>query len=187
MIRKAEKKDLEEIFTIIKYGKQKHQEERIIQWNDFYPTMEHISKDIEQNNMFVQINDVDDKIMGCICIAKESDGEYGLIPISDFYVLHRMSVHPDYYKKGVAKSLLNFSEKYALENNITTLIADTNIKNIMTNTLLSKQGFLRFDMKANVLKYLETQEKQKENEEWIEFGLTYNYYYKKLRGEENEL
>jgi len=79
-------------------------------WDDSYPTMEDIERDLAHNNLFVLEND--GKVIGAISInfINELDGEPEFSS-SKALEFGRVIVHPDYRGQGYAKLLLQNVEK----------------------------------------------------------------------------
>ena len=58
-----------------------------------------------------------------------------------YYVIHRLSVRKNSYKKGIAKDLINYVTLLTKEDGVHSIKVDTKKENIRMLTLLKKLGF----------------------------------------------
>ena len=63
-----------------------------------------------------------------------------LVEDSKVITIQTLAVHPDYLKKGVAKSMLNFAEEFALDKGCAALRLDVTVQNIPAIRLYEKLG-----------------------------------------------
>ena len=145
MIRIAKLIEIEEITTITRACANKMASEGIFQWNNFYPNKEAFQKDIERNELFVLL--AENTIIGCIVISSEKDSEYSevdwLTKDSNHYYIHRLAINPDFQKMGYAKKLMDFAEKLARKNKITSIRLDTFSKNSRNQKFYEARGYTR--------------------------------------------
>lgn len=127
MIRKATLKDIDRIISITKACASFMIDKGIYQWNEHYPNKAAFKNDVLRNELYVI--EEDKTIVGCVVVSSFMDEEY--IPVSwltesnrNIYI-HRLAIHPKYQGKGYAKKLMDFAEKFAKENNYTSVRLDT--------------------------------------------------------------
>jgi len=125
-IKKVNISKLEEVFQLIMDCRKAMESEGVFQWTDKYPTLEIFSNDIQKGNLY-GLNK-NGKIAGVININELQDPEYKLIKWKNsdvkIMVIHRLAVHPEYQKQGLAKKLMDFAEDFAIENNYTSIRLD---------------------------------------------------------------
>ena len=117
----------------------------IFQWNEKYPSKEAFKKDIEKNTLYVCKNK--SRITGCISLCADKDEEYENVEwiTEDFknLYLHRLAVHPEYQKKGVGRSLMDFAEEYAKLNGFKSVRLDTFSQNPRNNKFYKSRNYLQ--------------------------------------------
>ena len=125
-IKKVTITQKDEVFQLIMDCRKAMEEEGVFQWTDQYPTLKIISNDIQKGNLYRLTKN--GKIAGVININELQDPEYKLIKWKNsdvkIMVIHRLAVHPEYQKQGLAKRLMDFAENYAIENNYTSIRLD---------------------------------------------------------------
>lgn len=145
MIRKATLEDIDKIIKITKACARFMIEKDIYQWNEHYPNAAAFKNDVLRNELYV-IED-NKTLFGCVVISSFMDEEY--IPISwitknkrNIYI-HRLAIHPKYQGKGYAQKLMDFAEKYALENNYNSVRLDTFSQNKRNQKFYELRGYKR--------------------------------------------
>ena len=117
----------------------------IFQWNEKYPSKEAFKKDIEKNTLYVCKNK--SLITGCISLCGDKDEEYENVEwiTEDFknLYLHRLAVHPEYQKKGVGRSLMDFAEEYAKLNGFKSVRLDTFSQNPRNNKFYKSRNYVQ--------------------------------------------
>ncbi|PWI28885.1 hypothetical protein DI383_14420 [Flavobacteriaceae bacterium LYZ1037] len=130
-IEKGTLSDLNELFQIYLNGKNELEKKGIYQWTDNYPTRSIIENDLKNGVLFVLKNG--NEIIGAINISEEQEPEYETInwefDDSKVLVIHRLVVDPKYQGKGYARKFMDFAEKYANENNYTSIRLDAYSQN----------------------------------------------------------
>jgi ribosomal protein S18 acetylase RimI-like enzyme len=145
MIRKAVLSDLISVKKITEACTQALLEEGIFQWNKTYPSLEAFEKDIIQGALFVYLSDT--KIVGCIMFSEEKDPLYNTVDWLteeglNLYV-HRLAVHPNFQKKGIARTLMDFAEEFAKRNKMVSVRLDTFSKNERNIRFYEARGYTR--------------------------------------------
>ncbi len=152
MIKKATIDELEEIFELYKTCSEDLIERGIYMWDEDYPTVDLIEKEIKLDNMFL-IED-DDQIIAAFDLNDYLDDLWQPVNWQDenFLGLHLLAVHPDYQRQGYGLKVLKFSEDYASNKNYTSIHLDVLSKNkaalkLYRNNGYQKVGELNFDFK----------------------------------------
>jgi ribosomal protein S18 acetylase RimI-like enzyme len=98
----------------------------INQWDESYPSLSHIEKDIEQNRLHVLTED--SSLIGAIVMDTSQSPQYKNINwnynLNPILVVHRLAVHPLVQNKGLGKKLMLFAEKYAHDNDYRSIRLD---------------------------------------------------------------
>ena len=144
-IELAEITDLDRIMEITKACAIDLISKNIFQWNENYPSKEAFKKDIEKNTLYVFKNKF--QITGCISICEDKDEEYEDVEwiTKDFknLYLHRLAVHPEYQKKGIGRSLMDFAEEYAKLNGFKSVRLDTFSQNQRNNKFYKSRQYVQ--------------------------------------------
>jgi len=115
----------------------------IYQWNEHYPSAETFEKDIERDELFVL--EIGKKIIGTIVITSLVDDEYlpikWLTPNSNNLYIHRLSIHPNYQRKGYAQKLMDFAEDHAKNVGYKSIRLDTFSQNERNQKFYEKRGY----------------------------------------------
>ncbi|MCI6152365.1 MAG: GNAT family N-acetyltransferase [Fusobacterium perfoetens] len=144
-IRLALENDLKNIIKIINQAKVYMKNNNFNQWNDNYPNNETISKDIKLQESYVLIDD--EKIVGTFVLSFDGEINYKNIyegnwkTNNPYGVLHRVAIDDLYKGKGLAKLILDFSEKEALKKGIKNFRIDTHKENKSMRKFIEKNGF----------------------------------------------
>jgi ribosomal protein S18 acetylase RimI-like enzyme len=142
-IRQATLPDLPEIKSLTETCAVAMQEMGIFQWNEHYPSLERLEKDIDDKELYVLI--VGDQITGIIVLSNHMDEEY--IPIewltenSHNLYIHRLATHPSYWGQGYGQILMDFAEAYARENNYNSMRLDTFSQNKRNQKFYESRGY----------------------------------------------
>ena len=127
MIRAGSIFDVDSILDITKSCATHMIENGVYQWNEHYPDRESFVNDAKNNELYIYSENK--KIVACISLCDKMDDVY--LPVkwktkngNNLYI-HRLAVHPDFQKKGVGKSLMDFAEKYAREKKYISVRLDT--------------------------------------------------------------
>lgn len=130
-IEKGTLSDLNELFQIYLNGKNELEKNGIYQWSNNYPTRSIIESDLKKGVLFVLRNHK--KIIGAINISEEQEPEYETINWEfdnlKVLVIHRLVIDPKYQGKGYARKLMDFAEKFAKENNYSSIRLDAYTQN----------------------------------------------------------
>ena len=143
--RKANLSDLPVIWEILQQAILRRKADGSNQWQDGYPNPAIVQKDIEKEVGFVLT--LENEIAGYCVIMINDEPEYAKIEgkwltNDDFVVFHRVAISENYLGKGLAKSIFQFIEDVARENNIYSVKADTNFDNAAMLSLFDKAGYV---------------------------------------------
>ena len=154
MIELASIENLNEIMDIINLIKKEMREENNPQWGVFpqdypnldvdyidYPNRVFVEQDINSKELYVyKENNI---VKGIISICKETDEYQRIVNASNqpALVIHRLAIHKDYRKLGIAQKLISFAERKAHDEEIKLIKIDTEQSNDKMNKLLIKLGY----------------------------------------------
>ena len=135
MIRKAISQDIPRIKKITEACARHMIAQGIFQWNENYPDLAVLTKDVKEGSVYVV--EAQEKIIGCVMFSMVMDNFYKdiawLTPNAKQLYVHRLAVHPQEQGKGIARSLMDFGEQLARENECLSVRLDTFSKNPRNN------------------------------------------------------
>lgn len=114
-----------------------------------YPAREDAEKGIEDCCLFVATEN--EKIIGSIILRHEPEPAYLTatwqreLDYKNIFVIHTFVVSPEKLNNGIGKTLLEFAERYAKENNVKALRLDVYENNIPAIKLYEKCGYKYID------------------------------------------
>ena len=143
MIRKAKKKEIQEVLNITRACAKQMISEKIFQWNENYPSLDAFNNDLKRNELFVLISEK--TVIGCITITSKIDKEYlpikWLTPNKKNLYIHRLAIHPNFQGKGLARELMDFAENFATENDYSSIRLDTFSQNQRNQRFYELRGY----------------------------------------------
>ena len=142
--RKATLSEINPIWDILQQAIIRRKIDGSNQWQDGYPNLEVVQKDIEKEAGYVLTED--EKIIGYIAVLINDEPAYEKIEgewltNDDFVLFHRVAISENYLGKGLAKMMINHIEDFAVENNIKSIKADTNFDNDAMLNIFEKIGY----------------------------------------------
>ena len=142
--RKATLSEIDSIWEILKQAILRRKMDGSNQWQDGYPNLEVVKKDIEKEAGYVLTEN--ESIVGYIAVLINDEPEYAKIEgkwitNGDFVLYHRVAISESHLGKGLAKLMITHIEKFALENNIKSIKADTNFDNAAMLSIFDKMGY----------------------------------------------
>lgn len=142
--RTATHADIAPIWEILQNAIQRRKADGSNQWQDGYPNVAVIQNDVDAGAGFVLTEG--DKVVGYTAILINDEPEYAKIQGNwlsngDFVVFHRVAVSQNHLGKGLAKTIVDYIEAYALRNNIYSVKADTNHDNVAMLKTFEKMGY----------------------------------------------
>ncbi|PKP14291.1 MAG: GNAT family N-acetyltransferase [Bacteroidetes bacterium HGW-Bacteroidetes-3] len=147
VIKKALKTDLNTLYLITKSCAKHLMEQGIFQWNEMYPSKEILLNDIELRQIWKL--ETKSEIVGLIALTKMENPEYEpvkwLTKNQHNLYIHRLAVHPNFQGKGFAQKLMDFAEKFALENNYDSIRLDTFSKNKRNLKFYEQRNYIKLE------------------------------------------
>jgi GNAT superfamily N-acetyltransferase len=142
--RKAVIAESNTIWKLLQQAIIRRKEDGSEQWQDGYPNLEIIQKDIQKGHGFVLTQE--ETVVGYCAILINEEPEYAKIigewiSNEEFVVFHRLAISETFLGKGLAKTIIGFVEEFALKNNIFSVKADTNFDNFTMLHVFEKMGF----------------------------------------------
>jgi GNAT superfamily N-acetyltransferase len=148
MIKKLSTDHLSDAFSIIESVIAKMTNEQIFQWDEQYPTLQIIEKDIDEGQAFGFFHL--DELRGYIVLNDEYSPEYNSLEWNDkngtSLIVHRLSIKADCQGQGIAKQLMIFAEEYAKKNNYSSIKLDAFLLNKAALQLYEKLGYTKVGM-----------------------------------------
>ncbi|NFD42781.1 GNAT family N-acetyltransferase [Clostridium botulinum] len=142
-LRLAKEKDLNFIIEMITIVKKHMIENDNDQWDEEYPDMETLRRDIINEDLYTIIEE--NNCMAIIAINKDQAPEYKNVQwkLDDKspLVVHRLAVNPKFQGKGVAKTIMSFVDEKAKEQNCKSIRLDTYSKNKVAINLYKRLGY----------------------------------------------
>ncbi len=142
--RPAKYSEASQVWQILKDAIKRRKKDGSNQWQDGYPNMKVVKKDIEKKIGFVLTQN--DTIIGYTAVIINEEPDYiniegRWLSNQDFVVYHRVAISEEFLAKGMAKKMIKLIEQYALSKNIYSLKADTNHDNIPMMKIFEKLGY----------------------------------------------
>ena len=158
IIRKANKKDLNNIMKMYKSCVTGMLKNGIDQWDETYPNTEIISEDLNVGTYYV--SEMDGVIIGGVNIDKNQDDTYLSIDWEDksdsFLVVHRLGVKEEFWNKKIGKYLMLFTENLVIEKGLKSIRLDTYSGNPKAMEFYRRLGYTELgtiDLKPEKDKY----------------------------------
>lgn len=143
MIRRATIDDLDAVYDILKMGRELHKKLNINQWTLSFFSYEEIKAIIK--DFYLRI--IDGRIAGAMYIHIGIDEDYKKIDgswlnnDSEYMVIHRVATSKDFYKMGVASSLIAYALDYAKAKGVKSVRIDTHPDNLPMQATINKFDF----------------------------------------------
>lgn len=154
MISHGELDEIDEIIALTKACGLHMRENGIDQWDENYPDRASIQTDLETKTLFAYREE--GVVLGIVVLNENQDEEYAEIKWSTNdqnrnLVVHRLAVHPNQQGKGIARSIMDFAEQYAKEQNYDAIRLDTFSQNPRNQKFYTNRGYT--DLGSVFLKY----------------------------------
>ena len=142
--RNATTSEIPQIWNILQQAIAHRKKDGSSQWQDGYPNLKVIQKDVEAGEGFVLTEG--EEIIGYSAVMINDEPEYAKlkgnwVSNDEFVVFHRLAISENYLGKGFAKKIIGFIEKFALSHNIYSVKVDTNYDNIAMLKIFEKMGY----------------------------------------------
>lgn len=111
----------------------------------YYPAREDAERGIEEESLFVVIED--GKIVGTVILNHQPEKAYELVDWknqfadSEIFVVHTLAVHPQFFGNGIGKKIMEFALSYAKQMSMKAIRLDVYDKNIPAIHLYESFGF----------------------------------------------
>lgn len=145
MIRRAEFRDIDTIMCIVGDAQAALRELGIDQWQDGYPSIAVIKRDIDSGVGYVSVQNGSVVGYAAILLTGEvaykqiADNEWGTG--KDYVVVHRLCVKNGAKRNGIALSLMKKAKELAMEVGYSGFRIDTHRGNIRMLRMMDKLGF----------------------------------------------
>jgi ribosomal protein S18 acetylase RimI-like enzyme len=116
----------------------------IEQWDDIYPDRTTLLDDAQVGTLYVASLD-GDPIVGCLVVNEHQSPEYNHVPWTlegtKIAVVHRLMVEPRCQKRGLARELMGFAERRAVELGCDVIRLDAFTANPRALRLYQRLGY----------------------------------------------
>ena len=141
--RKGTTDDLTQIMELVQSAVDHMEAQGIMQWDALYPIMEDFAEDINEDALYIGIQD---ETIAVICtVNQQCDDEYKngqwQQPQKSFAVIHRLCVSPAFQNKGIAYQTMHFIETLIKEKGIEAIRLDVFSQNPYALRLYQKCGY----------------------------------------------
>lgn len=142
-IEVAKTRQIQEIHSLLQACATHMRENGIMQWNENYPLISHVEKDVSNGGMYCMLDE--DKIAGIVVIDENQSAEYKDVDwqfdVSPILVVHRFAVLPTYQKSGIGKQLMDFALNFAIKNKYKAIRLDAYSENERTQKFYLNRGY----------------------------------------------
>lgn len=141
-IGQANHSDVSDVMRVIRECTEAMRLARIFQWDDMYPNEEQIEEDSKDGSLYVARKGI--VCLGAVSFNEKQEDIYqqvewrGNDPV---LVVHRLSVDPVFQGQGIAKQLMVFGEKIALEQGYASIRLDAYSGNPKAVGLYERLGY----------------------------------------------
>ena len=147
MIRAGNISDIDSILNVTKSCALYMIDNEIYQWNETYPDRKSFLDDVKNKELYVYCEK--DKVIACISLCNKMDKVYEQVSWNtengnNLYI-HRLAVHPDFQKKGVGKSLMDYAEAFAKKHNYVSVRLDTFSQNKRNLKFYESRDYIRLE------------------------------------------
>lgn len=143
-LRKASNEDKDRIWEILQQAIALRKQDGSQQWQDGYPNLAVIQKDIDEGYGYVFVSD--GYIVAYMAVIFDGEPAYNALEgqwlsNQDYVVVHRVAVAQDVKTKGTATLLMKELEALALARDVFSIKVDTNFDNKAMLRVLEKLGY----------------------------------------------
>jgi len=132
LIEPGTRRDLSAVMTLVRRCIDDMRERGIDQWDDVYPSLERFAADVGGGSLYVASSGRH-RVVGVFALDQEQDAEYASVPWSmeeePVAVVHRLMVDPRFQGRGLARALMGFAERTAVERGCVVMRLDAFTRN----------------------------------------------------------
>jgi GNAT superfamily N-acetyltransferase len=144
MVSTGKVHEIDAILALTKACGKHMRDNGIDQWDENYPDYDSLLNDIKTETLFAYREG--DAILGIIVLNESQDEEYSAMNWSTNdddrnIVVHRLAVHPEHQGKGIARSIMDFAERWAADNNFDAIRLDTFSRNPRNQKFYTNRGY----------------------------------------------
>jgi ribosomal protein S18 acetylase RimI-like enzyme len=143
-VRHGNNGDIDQLNSLIRYCIEAMRAIGIDQWDDTYPAQSTLICDIQSGTLYVATAP-DQTIVGSFVLNDQQEPEYSrvqwTIQKARVAVVHRLMVHPNFQRSGIARHLMQFAENRASELNFGAIRLDAFIANPAAVRLYASLGY----------------------------------------------
>lgn len=118
-----------------------------LQWQQGYPNIDTMRKDIENNYLYGYY--IDSFLVGVVSLVPGIDpnyleienGSWEIYPSEKDLNIHRIAIRKEFHKNKIGEQLLLFAIEFAKENSFNSIKLDTHIKNIAMQKISLNTSF----------------------------------------------
>lgn len=140
---KAQDGDKDEVMQLLNAAKENMKENGIDQWDEIYPAISDVSKDIKEGTLTLVKQG--GKLVAVYTLNKHQDAAYKFGDFKDnsdnYIVLHRLCVNPKYEGMGIAARTLKHIDEEALKEGFSSIRLDVFTKNPRAVKLYENAGY----------------------------------------------
>lgn len=140
----ADNNHIEKVMELIQQAKEFLKQNGVDQWQNGYPDITCIEKDIERKTGYLCIDM--ENIIGYLCIDFNGEPAYESLngewrSHQPYAVMHRLTIDNTYKGKGVASQIFQLVEELCIEKSVYSIKVDTDDDNQVMKHILQKNGF----------------------------------------------
>jgi ribosomal protein S18 acetylase RimI-like enzyme len=144
-IEQAGLRDAPRVMELITLCTEHMRADGIDQWDDVYPNLQIVEDDARAGALFVAREDV--TCVASVCLSDVQPEEFRPLPWRyegvPILVIHRLCVHPEWQRRGVARGLMDFAENYAAQHDFASIRLDAYTGNPRALALYERRGYRR--------------------------------------------
>lgn len=143
--RRTAETDINIIMNIVRQAQAYFKEQRIDQWQNGYPNIETINRDIADKNSYVLLKD--NNVVATAAVSFDGEKTYDMIydgewiSNDEYAVIHRIAVDNNHKGLGLSSQTIKKVEELCLNKGVHSIKIDTHEENISMQKLLEKNGF----------------------------------------------
>jgi ribosomal protein S18 acetylase RimI-like enzyme len=141
-IKQAENCDVSEVMKVIRACTEAMRLANIFQWDDIYPNETHLDEDAKNGSLYVAWKC--GLCIGAVSFNEKQEDAYQQIQWcgnEPALVVHRLCVDPAFQGQGIAKQIMSYGEKIAMERGYASIRLDAYSGNPRAVGLYERLGY----------------------------------------------